>query len=264
MSALSGAVWGLATLTKTQAVFVPIIFLLVFLWGKRAMLKAGILVYTAVLLVCAPWLVRNYLIFGKPLLSTNGGIVLMIGNNPYATGRQIWDENVRSLLGDLGANEANLFDGRELAREERAKRVASDYLIQHPGRVLLLWPKKLVATYLSDVDGIYYSLGMVKNRSGPFEAAYLGMRIFAEGYYFAVLALFLFAIPTIVRSNFTGYRIGLYLVLYFTFVYLVYFGNARYHFALMPWIVIYAGIGAERLLKNGWRGETVGAEPILP
>jgi len=53
MSALSGAVWGLATLTKTQAVFVPIIFLLVFLWGKRAMLKAGILVYTAVLLVCA-------------------------------------------------------------------------------------------------------------------------------------------------------------------------------------------------------------------
>ncbi len=42
MSALSGAVWGLATLTKTQAVFVPIIFLLVFLWGKRAMLKAGI------------------------------------------------------------------------------------------------------------------------------------------------------------------------------------------------------------------------------
>jgi 4-amino-4-deoxy-L-arabinose transferase-like glycosyltransferase len=263
-SALSGAVWGLATLTKTQAVFVPIIFLLVFLWGKRAMLKAGILVYTAVLLVCAPWLVRNYLIFGKPLLSTNGGIVLMIGNNPYATGRQIWDENVRSLLGDLGANEANLFDGRELAREERAKRVASDYLIHHPGRVLLLWPKKLVATYLSDVDGIYYSLGMVKNRSGPFEAAYLGMRIFAEGYYFAVLALFLFAIPTIVRSNFTGYRIGLYLVLYFTFVYLVYFGNARYHFALMPWIVIYAGIGAERLLKNGWRGETVGAEPILP
>jgi len=121
-----------------------------------------------------------------------------------------------------------------------------------------------MVTYLSDVDGIYYSLGMVKNRSGPFEAAYLGMRIFAEGYYFVVLALFLFAIPIIVRSNFTGYRIGLYLVLYFTFVYLVYFGNARYHFALMPWIVIYAGIGAERLLKNGWRGETVGAEPILP
>jgi hypothetical protein len=81
----------------------------------------------------------------------------MIGNSPYATGRQIWDENVRFLLGDLGANEPNLFDGRELAREERAKHVASDYIIHHPGRVLLLWPKKLVATYLSDVDDIYYS-----------------------------------------------------------------------------------------------------------
>ena len=250
--ALSGAVWGLATLTKTQAAFVPIIFLLVFLWGKRAMLKAGILVYTAVLLTCAPWLVRNYLIFGKPLLSTNGGIVLMIGNNPYATGRQIWDENIRSLLGELGADETELFDGRELAREERAKHVASDYIIHHPGKVLLLWPKKLVATYLSDVDGIYYSLGMVKNRSGPLEVAILGLRIFAEVYYLAILALFVSAIPTVVRSNTTGYRIGLFLVLYFTLVYLVFFGNARYHFALMPWIIIYAGIGADRLLK-GWR-----------
>jgi 4-amino-4-deoxy-L-arabinose transferase-like glycosyltransferase len=261
---LSGAIWGLATLTKTQAVFVPIIFLLVFMWKKRAMLKTGILAYTAVLLVCAPWLVRNYLIFGKPLLSTNGGIVLMIGNNPYATGRQIWDQRVQSLLGDLGVEESQLFDGRELAREERAKQVASDYIANHPGRVLLfLWPRKLVATYLSDVDGFYYSLGMVKNHNRLWQAAYLGFRIFAETYYVAILALFAFAIPTIVHSNVRCHRIGLFLVAYFTLVYLVYFGNARYHFALMPWITIYAAIGAERILKKGWNGGKMGTNPHL-
>jgi hypothetical protein len=112
----SGIVWGLATLTKTQAIFLPIIFLLLFSVDVRFFLKAGIIIYSALLSVIAPWMARNDRVLGKPVLSTNGGIVLFIGNNPYATGEQIWDENVRGLLEELGAGTASSMEKRSSVR----------------------------------------------------------------------------------------------------------------------------------------------------
>jgi 4-amino-4-deoxy-L-arabinose transferase-like glycosyltransferase len=254
--ALSGLAWGLATFTKTQALFVPGIFLLVFLWpqsstsrpasdqrGLLKFFKAGVLVYATLFLVLVPWLVRNYKTFGQPLLSTNGGIVLMIGNNPYATGNQIWDDNVRNLLGDLSNDyDANHIKGRELAREQRAKQIAVNFIVHHPGKFFALMPKKFLATYKSDVDGLYYSMGMVQNPGHLFNAGYLGLKIVAELYYLAIFALFLLELPAILRSNNPSHRISLYLTLYFTLVYLVYFGNARYHFAIMPFVIMYASL----------------------
>jgi 4-amino-4-deoxy-L-arabinose transferase-like glycosyltransferase len=249
--ALSGVVWGLATLTKTQALFVPVLFLLVFLWRKKGMFKAGIVIYATLLLALSPWLVRNYRMFGQPLLSTNGGIVLMIGNNPYATGNQIWDDNVRSLLGDLSNDyDANHIKGRELQREQRARQVAINFMIGNPAQDLLLWPKKFLATYKSDIDGLYYSMGTVKNPSRPFELAYLALKVFAEIYYLALFALFLIALPTVIHGKIRGARIGLYLALYFTFVYVVYFGNARYHFSIMPFVIMYSAVAITRWLRS--------------
>ena len=247
---LSGLAWGLATLTKTQALFVPAIFLLVFLWRKKGFFKAGVLTYAALLLTVSPWLIRNYEIFGKPLLSTNGGIVLMIGNNPYATGNQIWDDNVRNLLGDLANDfDVNHIMGREVPREERARQVAVSFMIHHPIRDLLLWPKKFFATYKSDVDGLYYSMGIVENPSRTFREIYFAFRVIAELFYLAVFALFLLAIPSALHSKIPGFRVSLYVVLYFTLVYCVYFGNARYHFAFMPFLMLYSALAIAKFLN---------------
>jgi 4-amino-4-deoxy-L-arabinose transferase-like glycosyltransferase len=249
---VSGFAWGLATLTKTQALLVPLIFIPVFLTNKKSMLKACGAVYVAMFFVLLPWLYRNDLLFGKPLLSTNGGIVLMIGNNPYATGRQIWDMRVRSLLGDLGNKNENesMSDGREVAREKKAQSVALSYIAHHPLADVALWPKKFTALYLSDVDGIYYSWGMRPSPSRRSTIIYVGLRIFAELYYIFILTLFVASLPVMIRSKITEHRIGIYLVLYFTLTYLIYFGNARYHFALMPFVVIYSGIEAALILKG--------------
>jgi 4-amino-4-deoxy-L-arabinose transferase-like glycosyltransferase len=240
---LSGLAWGLATLTKTQALFVPAIFLLVFLWRKKGFVKAAVLTYVALFLAISPWLIRNYRLFGKPLLSTNGGIVLMIGNNPYATGGQIWDEDIRNLLGDLSSDfDANHTMGLEVRREERARQVAVNFMTHHPVRDLLLWPKKFFLTYKSDVDGLFYSMGIVENPSRAFRRIYFAFRVIAELFYLAVFALFLLALPATWRNRTSGYRIPLYLFLYFTLVYCVYFGNARYHFAVMPFLMMYSAV----------------------
>ena len=67
--ALSGIAWGLATLTKNQAIFIPIIFVFVFLDTRQSIVRAAGTTYLMVLVVLTPWLARNYLLFGKPVLS---------------------------------------------------------------------------------------------------------------------------------------------------------------------------------------------------
>lgn len=60
----------------------------------------------------------------------------------------------------------------------------------------------------------------------------------------------------ILRRGSLVYGVGLLVCLYFTMVYMLFIGDPRYHFALMPWIAMYSGIGAAALIeKHGVPGE---------
>jgi 4-amino-4-deoxy-L-arabinose transferase-like glycosyltransferase len=257
---LAGLSWGLATLTKPQFIFLPLIFLVVFSNNLKTFVKSTAVVLLALLTCIAPWMIRNHIVFGKFLLSTNGGIVLMQGNNPYATGKHIWDENIESLLGELHTTNGGMWDSKEVAREERARQIGISYIKDHPVRTILLWPKKLFYLYRSDVDGFYYSMGMMPDLSAAMRYLYLGLRIFAELYYFLIIALAAIGIRTILRRRIRSQRLGIYVILYFTTICLVFFGNARYHFPIMPWLAIYAGIGGAAIL--GVRSESNSELPI--
>lgn len=173
----------------------------------------------------------------------------MISNNPYATGKHIWDDNVDGLLGDLRQGDSDMHVN-EVAREERARQIGLAYIREHPGRTLLLWPKKLEYMYRSDIEGLFYTMGMIEAPGRALKIIYLGLRAFAETYYVAILALAFFSWRVVLRGKSTGYKMGLYVALYFTAVCLVFHGNARYHFPIMPWIAMYAGIGGSLLLKQ--------------
>jgi hypothetical protein len=54
----------------------------------------------------------------------------------------------------------------------------------------------------------------------------------------------------VVRDKAREQQIGLAIIAYFTCVYLVFFAIARYHFALIPWIAMYSGVGANLLLTS--------------
>jgi len=257
---LAGLSWGLATLTKPQFIFLPLIFLVVFSNNLKTFVKSTAVVFLALLTCIAPWMIRNHGIFGKFLLSTNGGIVLMQGNNPYATGKHIWDENIESLLGELHTTNGVMWDSKELAREELARQIGVSYIKNHPVRTILLWPKKLFYLYRSDVDGFYYSMGMMPDLSTGMQYLYLGLRILAELYYFLIIVLAAIGLKTTLRSRIKSQRLGIYVILYFTALCLVFFGNARYHFPVMPWLAIYAGIGGASIL--GVRSESNSELPI--
>jgi len=66
---------------------------------------------------------RNYYHFGRFIpISTNGGINLYIGNNPYATGEYRWDSVVTNPLERLP----------EYERDKEASRLAKKYMKNHP------------------------------------------------------------------------------------------------------------------------------------
>jgi hypothetical protein len=245
--ALSGICWGLGTLTKPQLIFLPVVFLLVFFSSKVYFAKSAVVVYAMVALCLLPWALRNQKVLGELLLSTNGGIVLMQGNNPYATGTHIWNDDVDGLLGDLRQGE-NGVEPNEVARASRARQVGATYIKQHPLRTVALWPKKLMYAYRSDVDAFFYSLGTMQPMSRPVNLIYTGLRIVAELYYFVVLALAVISWKAITKSTPREYKLGLSVVLYFSAICVVFIAIARYHYPLMPWISIYSGIGASVLL----------------
>jgi len=251
---LAGTAWGIAALTKPQGIIVPLLFGLVFFTSKKTFCKRIAILYGVVLLVLLPWAARNYNVFGRPLLSTNGGIVLMIGNNPYATGKQIWDKHVMSLLGPLAADEEHLFDGNEVRREAAAASVAFQFIRGNPGKTLARLPRKLSALYTSDTEGIYYSLGMMDARGKDIRV--WAVRVVAEVYYILIMGLCCAGLPAIKRLKIKGRWIGVIIIGVFTVVYLMAFGNPRYHFALMPWFALYAGIGGWMVVNGGtWTSE---------
>ena len=90
---------GLAALARTTMLgLIPIITL--WYWLNRRDVskpwrKLGIALIVAILII-SPWLTRNYLIFGRWVFSTNGGMTFWNGNNPFTTG-SAWDVYVERL-----------------------------------------------------------------------------------------------------------------------------------------------------------------------
>jgi hypothetical protein len=245
---LSGVLWGLATLTKPQAILLPFLFLIFFSRNARSFIRASLLVYCMLLLTISPWLIRNYQVFGSFTLAHTAGINLLDGNNPYATGNHNFDDNVNALLGDLRTSPLEyMFDGKEVERDIRAKSIAMNYIVHNPGRTLSLWPKKFAGLFVSDVDGFYYSMGRMQGLAGQIKVLYIACRIFGELYYVFLIGLFAIALPIALKMPIRPHHVGVAVILSLTLVYLILFGNARYHFPMMPWVAIYSGIGAQVL-----------------
>jgi hypothetical protein len=268
---LSGMLWGFAVLTKPQALLLPFLFLLFFSESVRSFVRSSVLVYGMVLITVSPWLIRNHSIFGTYTLAHTGGINLLIGNNPYDDAEgNIFSAKVNALLGELQTVPIqNVFDGREVERDSRAADIAIDYMVHNPWRVLELLPRKLLALFGRDDEGLYYSVGMMTGSKS--DAAPLGTlpralwlppsaqerrmtilyknvsRVF-KLYYVLMIVLFAISLPAVLKLPIRPQHIGLAIIGLLTLVYLVLFGQPRYHFAMMPWVTIYSGLGAQALL----------------
>jgi hypothetical protein len=282
---LSGIFWGLAALTKPQALVLPFLFLLFFSGSVRSFARSSVLVYCTVLITVSPWLIRNHNIFGAYTLAHTAGINLLDGNNPYnTTGYSNFDDRVNALLGDLQTAPLqnfddrvrvllgdpqtvplpNMFDGKEVERDRRARNIAFDYMIHNPGRVFVLLPRKFLGLFRADTEGLYFSMGMMPGMM--LSPLYKYVVRFSQLYYDFMIILFAISLPIVLRLPIGPPHIGLAIIIFLTLVYLVLFVEPRYHFAMMPWIAIYSGLGAQAVLlgRSSLRIAQSGEVPAYP
>ncbi len=254
----AGLVFGLATLVKVQTLaVVPIVFAIALLrepgWRRQlpgAVLRMAMLAAIAALVVL-PWTIRNHQQLGGFVpISANGGITLLTGNNDSADGRfNQYDPAVVALnrRSDLG----------ELAYDAEAKRLALAWIAAHPGRFAALMPLKLAQLWGPDGEAQWaYELGYADYaaHAGLFRA----IRIANQVYYFALLLLFALAAAAMIRQR-RGAGLGWIdwwllpygIAAYPSAIAMVFSGQSRFHFPVMPFVCMACGWLLARWLVRG-------------
>ena len=239
VTALAGLAFGVAALIKPQAAPVPV---LVWALGRawmpvprpRRLVMLGILCVTMAVPLSA-WTVRKYRVFGTVFfVSTNSGVNLLIGNNPAATGKYLPLE----LFPDDSGPE------REPYLDREALRLALEFMTRHPMAALQIWPRKLWHLYGRDGDGFDWTMAGIGTDDRLRTLVWRVAQI--NKVYYLVLVLisgvgFLHFASTRRRADAVSAAgmLPFWLTALFTGVYLICFADPRFHFPLMPWVVMY-------------------------
>lgn len=237
----AGMVFGLTVLVRPQALLLPLLVLGCF-WlldqreGYRGKMRVSVsAVLLGVVLVVAPWTVRNAIVLGKPVLvSTNGGDNLLIGNNPLADGKY---HNPLTLGVDL----AN-YD--EVDRDRVASAAAVAYIKAHVPETVALWPTKIRTTFLSATDAPYWAFQKTKGvltepGKGGDKSQFKRFREYSIQTTAWLLGLAAFGV---IAGLFTRKLplLGLAFVAYSILLSMIFFGNPRFAFAVIPFIAMHA------------------------
>jgi hypothetical protein len=198
-------------------------------WTRRLFV-----LYLATVILHLPWIMRNYQEFGGfVFVSTNGGFNLLIGNHPDIS--KWWPDDSTIQRVTAKASSAQ----NELARDRILFNEALEHIVRNPFLLLARIPKKFLYLYRSDVEGFTMNMWGLKD---PQKANWLFLKTLAQVYY---LVIFLFFIVMVVRGIVLGgvrflqeYRFIFAIIAYFTLIYLVFFGAARFRLPVMPFIFI--------------------------
>jgi hypothetical protein len=238
---LAGLVFGVATLTKTQSIFLPGFILFgVFITSPSrrsflALTKTMCAMYVTTMLVIVPWSCRNYMVFDAFIpVSTNGGWTLLTGNNPEANG----DYTPNTVLAQGLTHDP----AEQVTMDRLARTRAVSWIKQNPIEFLLLMPKKLVRLWVPDGEAEwFYQRGFEHYDANVL--LFRAVRVLNQAYYFVILLLALPSVWLLLRKRDTARpwaTAGVGLCAYFSLISLVFSGQSRLHFSLMPFIAIYA------------------------
>jgi 4-amino-4-deoxy-L-arabinose transferase-like glycosyltransferase len=238
---IAGLVFGLATLVKLQTLLLPALLLLLFpqfSWEWRSLvnrLKSVAILYVALIGVLIPWVIRNYELYNDIVFSNNDGLNLYIGNGPEADGTY-----VEIPWFDVGDDTWAEYKVNQIARRE-----AINYITTHPLQTLTIMPKKLTALF-DDGDGVYWNLMGTHSESKMARSVLQLLDQINPLYERLVYILFVASLPfgcwkRLRLGKGPGWPLlGIVVILYFTSIYLVYFGAARFHFPIIPWMIMYS------------------------
>lgn len=223
--ALFGLLWGFSALCNPSMLsFLPFSGLWASHRRRTRNLPSlrGFILASLLFFVClSPWLVRNYLTFGKLVFVRDDfGYELRLGNNPGADGRLM-----AYLQPNLNKLELERYRSMgEMAYEERCKRLAFDWIRQNPGRFAVISLKRL----------FYYWNNTVKdtNSTAPVD--------FRTSGFLASSVLAIWGLIRALQTHKPGAWLFLWLVFAYPTVYYFVFPGARYRHPIEPELLILA------------------------
>ena len=254
--ALSGLLFGLATLMRPQTMLFPIGALIAlvlvfraFRWTDAA--KALLILAVAGSAVVLPWTLRNRSVFGETVLvSTNGGVALYTGASDRATGDHFtWEDP--SLWREIGFPMAER-NARQVELDRHLKELSWAWIAEHPGRWLALGPKKVLILWTKDSDA-FWSL---KASHPALELPLTAAQALNQLFYLAILALAAFcafvATRALVRREEPTMPLGLLfcMPLFVSLLAFGFTGQIRYHYPAMPFLIVAAGWTLAQLLRR--------------
>jgi len=218
---ITGILLGLLALVRREAIL-PATLITVLLirlrlisnW-KTNFVHLGF-VFSVAGLLLMPWLVRNYRLLGKPVLSSSAGINFMVGNNPLANGGYTpppADWQVQ--FADLG----------ELERDQKAWELSLQWIRENPSDWLRLLPKKLMVLWGPAHNLILDGMDLLLI---PFYLLGLFRLILRKPEWKSVAVLSLLPVLTI------------------ALICLVFVGGWRYRLVVYPGLLLLAGYGAKQ------------------
>ncbi len=141
-----GIIFGYATMTRTNSIFMPFViafayFLMKAPWKRIAIVFVG--VFLVMQLINLPWVIRNYKVWGVPVLytATSQYVYTYANLNATAEGGHI---PRRGEPGFSEALEKARLSGNEGLYHAAANRELSHWLLTHPGEFLLTGTGKLL------------------------------------------------------------------------------------------------------------------------
>jgi hypothetical protein len=223
--------------------------------GKR--MKFAAIMLGVALAALAPWIVRNQIVFAKPIATTtHGGYTLLLGNNrPYYEYLQRGDRSL-PWPADDPAFQALLPHpappmGDELEYDRITKQLARETIAAQPtvfvrasvNRVLQLW-------------------NPLPHRTSESESsARRALRYLTAGWYVALYALAIVGLAKLRSRLLEPAWLGALLLCFtFTAVHSVYWSNLRMRAPVLPAIALLAGAGAQGILRRRGR-EAISAGP---
>ncbi len=153
-----GIIWGWAVLTVTTA---GVLAGATLLWHAchlrgegRTFLRQVVLFLTGMVLVLLPWMIRNQIRLGDPVLATNGGYNLWLGNNPASNLDEPCSQPTPPAM-----DAAIIRSGSEIYADSLFRATARSWILAHPGefvrrtavKALYFWrldPSPVSASYL--------------------------------------------------------------------------------------------------------------------
>lgn len=231
-AALLGVVIGLVMLTRAAgaALLAAVVIYVTLIRFERPARER----WRAAAVVLLPWMLRNAAAVGGFSLNTNGGINLLIGNNPHARGSYYFAGEVADMLPPAAAG--------EVVRDRAGQTLARRFMREHPVAALKLLPRKFAHLWATDMSMLVhyhppegYTSVSARLRSLPV------WQLAAAGLPYILLALAGIAGFYLVRQ-FPSRGFFILQIFFVVLASLLTYGMPRYHLpAMLPLTV---GIGA--------------------